>query len=98
MCVSLDDYFFGRERVDVVKIDAEGAEPLAVRGMESVLRGCRAMTLVVEQNARALQAAGMSWGDVSGPLGRLGFREMERLDCSYSEEGVLELCNVVFSR
>lgn len=37
-CLSLDEYFDGRDlRVDVIKIDAEGAEPAIIAGARNVL-------------------------------------------------------------
>jgi FkbM family methyltransferase len=44
----------------VVKLDIEGAEPLALAGMRETIRRARALALFVEVNAQALAAGGSS--------------------------------------
>ena len=44
---SLDSYFHHGERVNLVKIDVQGAETLGFRGMRRILRECRPV-LVIE--------------------------------------------------
>lgn len=44
--ISLDDYFTGARRLDFVKIDVEGAEKLALRGMRRILRQLRPLLLI----------------------------------------------------
>lgn len=51
----------GLTRVDLVKLDLEGGEPAAVEGMQQLLAQHRPV-LLVESNARALEAAGSSTG------------------------------------
>jgi len=48
--VSLDDFLEkeGRPRIDLVKIDVEGAEPLVLRGMSRLLERSERLTLIVE--------------------------------------------------
>jgi FkbM family methyltransferase len=56
-CMAVDDVLNGR-RVDVAKIDAEGTEPLVLRGMEETLRMNPDLQLFIEFNPRALREAG----------------------------------------
>lgn len=47
--VSLDEFFAPREqRIDIVKIDAEGSEPRILRGMERILRENEDIVLILE--------------------------------------------------
>ena len=48
----------GLDRLDVVKIDVEGAEPLVIRGMRASLARLRPRALIVEMKAATLQRAG----------------------------------------
>ncbi len=58
--VALDDCLaeLGLERVDVVKMDIEGAELAALRGMRGLIADSPGMALVMEYNPRALRAFG----------------------------------------
>ncbi|WP_368415385.1 FkbM family methyltransferase [Falsiroseomonas sp.] len=47
--VSLDDYFLpGGQRIDLMKIDVEGAEPHVIQGMAGLLRAQPGMRLMIE--------------------------------------------------
>ena len=47
--VSLDDYFLpGGQRIDLLKIDVEGAEPHVIQGMAGLLRAQPGMRLMIE--------------------------------------------------
>ena len=46
--VSLDDDIGKRGRVDVVKIDAEGAEPAILRGMRQIINNNPGITIIIE--------------------------------------------------
>ena len=47
--VSLDDYFLpGGQRIDLLKIDVEGAEPHVIQGMADLLRAQPDMRLLIE--------------------------------------------------
>jgi hypothetical protein len=76
--VALDDVIKGR--VDIVKIDIQGAEILALRGMKSLLRRNKNMKLLVEFCPSMLEAAGHQPTDLLDELISLGFR------CSYIDE------------
>lgn len=60
--IKLDDYFAeaGWPRVDAMKLDIEGGEPAALRGMKELVSRNAGFRLLVECNPRALHAAGES--------------------------------------
>lgn len=57
--VSLDEFVAGEQAggVDVIKMDIEGAEPLALKGMSRLMQGGRCV-LVMEFNPEALRSGG----------------------------------------
>jgi FkbM family methyltransferase len=59
---SLDDYLAasGEGRLDLIKIDAEGAEPMILDGMIRTISANPRLAMVVEVNSAALAAAGAS--------------------------------------
>ncbi len=60
--------------VDVVKLDVEGAEPAALRGMERILTGDRPpRTLLVECHPEALERAGSSQDELLAILAGYGY-------------------------
>jgi FkbM family methyltransferase len=59
------DEMFPDEQIDVIKLDVEGGEIQALRGMERTLAGATKLVLFVECNPNALAAAG---GSVAGLL------------------------------
>lgn len=56
--VRLDDYFRKDEKLDLVKIDVEGAEPSVLRGMQSLLAGGRVKAMILEFHPALLRLAG----------------------------------------
>lgn len=64
----------GLTRVDLVKIDAEGAEVGVLRGARRLLSGADAPALVVEANPVTLKAAGESMESLRAELEDLGYR------------------------
>lgn len=69
----LDDLLPPGERIDVIKIDVEGAEHLALAGMVGCLRRDRP-SLVVEVTDKFLREMGSSAGQLCGFLSGLGYR------------------------
>jgi len=63
--ISLDDQFAPGEHVDIVKIDAEGAEPLVYKGMSRIIRENPEIELILEWSAshfvRSKQSPGSFW-------------------------------------
>ncbi len=52
--ISMDDYFKG-QRIDFVKIDAEGAEPKIIQGMKEVITNNPDLKIVIEYNHRIMK-------------------------------------------
>lgn len=71
--VALDGVLPPEARVDVVKLDLEGGETAALRGMRRVLQRSEDTALVVECNPGRLAALGSSQDELLGLLGELGF-------------------------
>jgi FkbM family methyltransferase len=59
-CTAVDDFFDQRESVQVVKLDVEGVEVDALRGMQRTLTATPRLALFVECNPTALASAGAS--------------------------------------
>ena len=72
--VALDDFLRENHitRVDIVKVDIEGAEPLAIRGMQQLLEG-RETSFVMELNPAALQKGGTKPEEFLASLEQKGF-------------------------
>jgi FkbM family methyltransferase len=71
-CTTVDD-FVGSERIDVVKLDVEGGEVHALRGMHSTLSETERLILFVECNPVALTSAGVSVSELLDELRLLDF-------------------------
>jgi hypothetical protein len=76
--VRIDDVLAGRS-VDVIKMDIEGNEPAALRGMENTLARSPDARLFVELSPGALQAAGVSPESFKATL-NAAFREVSMID------------------
>jgi FkbM family methyltransferase len=61
-------------RLDVVKLDVEGAEPLVIEGMRRSLERLRPRALVVEVKGRVLERSGRTEGELRGLLAACGYR------------------------
>jgi FkbM family methyltransferase len=74
--VTLDDYVtsHGLGGVDVLKMDVEGAEVMALRGARRLLEGPGAPVLLVEFNEAALRRAGAGVAELRGLLEGHGYR------------------------
>lgn len=73
--VSLDECVaqLGLERVDLIKIDVEGAEPHVLLGAQSLLGNPHSPLLVMEVNAGALKWAGHTVSELVAATIRLGY-------------------------
>jgi FkbM family methyltransferase len=72
---TLDHYFasMGWPRVDLIKMDIEGGEAAALRGMKMLSARNPALRLVMEFNLTAMQRAGETPAGVASLLRELGF-------------------------
>jgi FkbM family methyltransferase len=75
----LDEALAGREKVDIIKIDAEGAESLILRGMTNVLARNPDIVLLLEFAPQHLVRAGVNAAEYLAQLRSMGFR-IKRLD------------------
>lgn len=76
-CVALDEFLDESLMVDVVKLDVEGGEYWALRGMErTIQRGSARMAMFLECFPRGLRAAGASAWSLVERLHWLGFAVM----------------------
>jgi FkbM family methyltransferase len=71
---ALDEYFHGYEDpIDVIKVDAEGAEALILQGMRDLLRRNAKLALFTEFHPRAMESLGSSPEAYIAQLTQLGF-------------------------
>jgi FkbM family methyltransferase len=75
-CTSIDSFCAKRriDRVDFIKVDTEGAEPMVLRGMQATLAANPSIVLLVEHNPAALRAGGVEPQSFLALLGDLGLR------------------------
>jgi FkbM family methyltransferase len=71
--VTLDEALGGETRVDVVKIDAEGAEPFIIRGMHKILNRNPGIRILLEFAPTHLRRAGVDPHDFLEEMSSLGF-------------------------
>ena len=76
---SLDDILATQDRVDVVKIDAEGAEPFILRGMKHVIERNPEIRIVLEFAPAHLRRAGVSSCALLDTIASFGFA-IRRID------------------
>lgn len=74
--VTLDEHVcrHGLTRVDVMKVDIEGAELMALRGGRALLSQDNAPLLILEVNPKTLAFSGSSVEELYGLLGEYGYR------------------------
>lgn len=73
-CVSLDDALPKNVSVDLIKMDIEGGEIRALRGMERTLSRAKSLVMCIECNPQALRLAGARVDVLIQELQSLGFR------------------------
>lgn len=84
----LDDVLAIRSPVDVVKLDVQGSEEAAVRGMMALLAGSPDVLVLVELSPADARAAGSEPHELLGYYRSLGFEIRVQLP---DEKGVVEL-------
>ncbi len=78
---SLDTYFgeLGWPRVDLIKMDIEGAEIAAMRGMADLVRRSPQLHLIFEFHRGQMHKANISGADLTGAVLEMGFNSFETL-------------------
>ena len=72
--VTLDDYFYGyKGRLDLIKIDIQGAEMTALQGMSSILKQNRDVVYISEFFPAAMNSFGNDPEEYLGILNQYGF-------------------------
>lgn len=64
----------GIDRIDFVKIDVEGAEPLVLAGMQQTISRSSDMNLLIEYNPKALACGGVEPKEMVEVLQKAGFQ------------------------
>ena len=84
--VAIDDCLdqLGLKRVDIVKMDIEGAELGALRGMRRTIANSPGLALVMEYNPSALKAFGHEPVSALDEARRLGFGQVEAIEADGS--------------
>ncbi len=72
--VSLDEYLKPNEKVDIVKIDAEGSEPLIIKGMRNIIKNNPNIIIFMEFCPSNLRRAGVSPIDFIKSLKKLDLK------------------------
>jgi len=95
--VSIDQFsqHFGG-KLDIIKIDIEGAEPLAFAGAQSVIAANPDLQIVMEWSPGQIQAAGFDVGEFLNTLSAMGLR-FHRLDASATKLSSSDLLNIPYT-
>ena len=76
-CITIDEFLDETVVVDLIKMDVEGAELHALKGMKrTIARASTHLTMFVECQSRGLRLAGGSAGALIEQLRELGLRVM----------------------
>lgn len=70
----------GIEQVDIVKMDIEGAELGALRGMKNVIANSPSLVLTMEYNPQALQSFGFEPRSALAEVLEMGFARLEAIE------------------
>jgi FkbM family methyltransferase len=99
--VSLDDALDDEAKIDVVKIDAEGAEPWILQGMSRILARSPGIHIFMEFAGTHLRRAGVDPFDFFQALLGMGFQIKrvddltgDALDCAYEELSARQTSNL----
>jgi FkbM family methyltransferase len=77
-CLRIDDLLSEFEnRIDFIKIDVEGAEPLVMRGAKQVISANPQLKIVMEWSPNQIQAAGFDIAEFVDDLYSLGLRSLK---------------------
>jgi FkbM family methyltransferase len=73
--IALDTFLTANkiDKVDFIKIDVEGAEPLVLKGMQQIVSNSPNLKMLIEYNPIALQAGGHEPLELLSTLSEMGF-------------------------
>jgi FkbM family methyltransferase len=94
--IPLDNFFKGESaRIDVIKIDVEGAEAMVFAGMKQIIKANPKVTIFMEFGPKALKSAGSSAEDLLKTIKNQGFlihiinEEKNRLELAALDDVIL---------
>jgi FkbM family methyltransferase len=77
-CLRIDDLLLEFDnRIDFIKIDVEGAEPLAMRGAQQTISANPQLNIVMEWSPGQIQAAGFNVSQFVDDLGAMGLHSSQ---------------------
>ncbi|MGA8757182.1 MAG: FkbM family methyltransferase [Stellaceae bacterium] len=77
-CLRIDDLLLEFDnRIDFIKIDVEGAEPLAMRGAQQTISANPHLNIIMEWSPAQIQAAGFNIAEFVDDLAAMGLRSSE---------------------
>lgn len=90
--VTLDELFCQRSwpRIDLVKVDVEGAEPAVFEGMREPVRRNPSLALIAEYNPSTLRQVGYTIGDFITALESIGFKHAHIIERGLSAVSIAE--------
>lgn len=88
----------GINTVDVIKMDIEGAEMSALRGMQRIIDRSPRLALVMEYNPQALSASGIAPEDAVHEVLAMGFQRVQAIESDGSLTDLTDRAAVLESR
>lgn len=80
----------GLDKIDLIKMDVDGAEPAILQGAETILRRDRPV-MILELAPTALERVGSGLGSYIGHLRRLGYRIHDQVDDTLLDDDLARL-------
>lgn len=93
---TLDNILRDEKRIDVVKIDAEGAEPYILRGMKDIIARNPHITIFIEFAPPHITRAGVNINEFIDELYQYGFR-IRRIDDVTGDTSIVEKNELITS-
>lgn len=88
---------FGSPAIDLMKIDIEGAEPIALRGMKETIARSPAMTIFAEAYPKCLERLGTPAAEYLRQLTTLGFKLWEINEIAQNVAPIADIARFVAS-
>ncbi len=87
---TMDDFFQDYPTPDVIKMDAEGAEPLVLSGMANIIQRNKQLKIITEFNPKRLRLLGNSPEEYLSMLSGYGFQMQKLNDATNRLERIVE--------